>query len=55
MNKERKKYFKLDDSALIIVDITVVGSTENGDDNRKFIWTIPFMHLIPIKLRFMCT
>ncbi len=41
-------YLELDDSSFVIVDIAVVGSREDGDDDWEVSGSIPAMHLVPI-------
>lgn len=48
-----KAYFKLDDSTFVIVDVTIVRSGKDSNDNREFRRTIPFVHFVTIKLSFM--
>jgi hypothetical protein len=46
---------ELHDGSLILVDITVVGSTEECDNHREFLLVTPPMHLISLQLGFMCS
>lgn len=46
---------EFENGTLVVVDITVVGCTENGDDQRKAGARIGFVHLVAFKLGFMCT
>lgn len=42
-----------DNCALVVVHVTVVGSTEHSDNCREVFSTIPFMKFIPVLLDFM--
>lgn len=44
-------YHELDDCALVVVEVTVVGSREYRDHSRKLLLPSPVVHLEPIRLR----
>ena len=46
--------FKFDDCALVIIHITIVRCAKYSDNSWKFLCTVPLVHLITIKLSFMC-
>ena len=46
-------YFEFDNSALVIVKITIVWSRKDGDDCRELFLTAPVIHLKSISLGLM--
>ena len=45
--------FKLNHCPLIIVHIAVVGGTEDRDDDREVLASIPTVHLVALQLSLM--
>lgn len=45
--------FKLNDGALVVVDVAVVWSRENCNHCREFLCAVPFVHFVSVKLSFM--
>ena len=46
-------YLEFYDRPFVVVEITVIGSWEDGDDCWKFLGTRPFVHLEPLSLSLM--
>jgi hypothetical protein len=44
-------YFELDDCALVVVEVAVVGGGEDGDDCGELLCARPLIHLEPLGLR----
>lgn len=44
-------YLEFDDCCLVIVEVAVVGSGEDGDDCRELLLAAPVVHLESIGLR----
>ena len=49
------KYLEFNNSSLVVIHITVIRCREYSDYNWEFCRAIPLMHLITIKLGFMCS
>lgn len=46
-------YFEFYDCALVVIEVTVVGSREDGDNSRKLLLPAPMIHLKSIRLSLM--
>ena len=46
-------YLELDDCPLVVVEIAVVGSREDGDDSWELFLPSPVVHLEPVGLSLM--
>jgi hypothetical protein len=45
---------ELDDCPLVVIDIAVVWSAEDGDDDGKVLTSVPPVHFVAIHLGFVC-